>query len=61
MIKGGKLLFVWPRARSISRTRHRRRARRIQKYFVDKSPKELRNHFTSGGERGRAARTMLVT
>jgi outer membrane lipoprotein-sorting protein len=45
IIDGGKLRVVWP-ARSIdSITSIGATERRIQRYFVDSSPKELRTHF----------------
>jgi hypothetical protein len=45
-IKGGALLFTWP-DRNMKQERDISEALgRIEKYFVAKSPKELRKHFT---------------
>jgi outer membrane lipoprotein-sorting protein len=45
-IKGGQMLFTWP-DRKLKQERDISEALgRIQKYFVAKSPKELRRHFT---------------
>jgi outer membrane lipoprotein-sorting protein len=45
-LDAGRLLFVWP-DRGLRETRDIRESQaRVQRYFVDKSPDELRRHFT---------------
>jgi hypothetical protein len=45
-LDAGKLLFVWPDRGLRDAKDIRESQQRVQRYFVDKSPDELRRHFT---------------
>jgi outer membrane lipoprotein-sorting protein len=54
-LDAGHLLFVWP-DRGLRESKDIREAQgRVQKYFVNKTPEELRKHFTiaAGDDKGR--------
>ena len=55
-LDAGQLLFVWP-DRGLRETKDIRESQaRVQRYFVNKSPDELRRHFTIAASRGQDAR-----
>ena len=60
IIDGGTLRVVWP-SRAIDRTTSiGAMEKRIQQYFVDTSPKQLRSHFDIDAQRGHRSRRCVV-
>jgi outer membrane lipoprotein-sorting protein len=57
-----KLLFIWPDRKLRQESDIEQSQKRVQKYFVDKSPDELRKHFTiTAGEDAQKPGTYVVT